>query len=57
MRATLTGRLFGNATARDLASLARKLSVDGNPVGRLDGDMDALATLSGDFTATVELVG
>lgn len=107
---TLTGRLFDNATARDLASqlpmtltfgdlhgvekgapLPRKLSVDGMPagddpqvgdlgywapdgnlvlyygdvaywngimrIGHLDGDMDALAALSGDFSATVELVG
>ena len=107
---TITGRLFDNATARDLASqlpmtltfgdlhgvekgapLPRKLSVDGMPagddpqvgdlgfwapdgnlvlyygdvaywngimrIGHLDGDMDALAALSGDFSATVELVG
>ena len=105
---TLTGHLFDNATARDLASqlpltltfrdlnsvektapLPRKLSVDGMPagddphvgelgywapdgdlvlyygdvgywtgimrIGEFDGDMQAAADQSGDFSATIEL--
>ena len=104
----LTGRLFDNATARELASqlpltltfrdlngqekmspLPRRLSVDGMPagddphigdlgywapegnlvlyyadvgywtgimrIGEIDGDMQAVAQMSGDFSATVEL--
>jgi hypothetical protein len=88
----LTGHLFDNATATDLASqlpltltfsdlngqekmspLPRKLSVDGMPagddprvgdlgywtgimrIGEIDGDMQAVAQQSGDFSATVEL--
>ena len=104
----LTGHLFDNATAKDLASqlpltltfrdlngqekispLPRKLSVDGMPpgddphvgdlgywapdgnlvlyygdvsywtgimrIGEFDGDMQAVAQQSGDFSATVEL--